>query len=147
VSRRDEPPDPRPLAEATSARAGLLSVSRAFRSLGLPDDAPGGRRGVSGRHGVVGPGRLLQGQIELIVADGGEVPIPFAEEATVPAKRKISTDHRRKLVKALAKARKMRWASRYVVGSCFRRLICVEGDAGRSSGADFSWGNGPGSLP
>jgi hypothetical protein len=28
--------DPRPLAEATSAHAGLLSVSRAFRSLGLP---------------------------------------------------------------------------------------------------------------
>ena len=28
--------DPRPLAEATSARAGLLSVSRAYRSLGLP---------------------------------------------------------------------------------------------------------------
>jgi hypothetical protein len=28
--------DPRPWAEATSAHAGLLSVSRAFRSLGLP---------------------------------------------------------------------------------------------------------------
>ena len=28
--------DPRPLAEATSAHAGLLSVSRVFRSLGLP---------------------------------------------------------------------------------------------------------------
>jgi hypothetical protein len=28
--------DPRPLAEATSAHAGLLSVSRAYRSLGLP---------------------------------------------------------------------------------------------------------------
>jgi hypothetical protein len=28
--------DPRPLAEATSAQAGLLSVSRAYRSLGLP---------------------------------------------------------------------------------------------------------------
>jgi hypothetical protein len=28
--------DPRPLAEATSARAGLLAVSRVFRSLGLP---------------------------------------------------------------------------------------------------------------
>jgi len=28
--------DPRPLAEATSARAGLLGVSRVFRSLGLP---------------------------------------------------------------------------------------------------------------
>ncbi|MBM3840311.1 MAG: hypothetical protein FJ398_25710, partial [Verrucomicrobia bacterium] len=29
--------DERPLLEATSAHAGLLSVSRAFRSLGLPD--------------------------------------------------------------------------------------------------------------
>lgn len=28
--------DPRPLAEATSAHAGLLAVSRAFRSLGIP---------------------------------------------------------------------------------------------------------------
>ena len=28
--------DPRPLAEATSAHAGLLAVSRVFRSLGLP---------------------------------------------------------------------------------------------------------------
>ena len=28
--------DPRPLAEATSAHAGLLSVSRAYRSLGIP---------------------------------------------------------------------------------------------------------------
>ena len=28
--------DPRPLEEATSAHAGLLSVSRAFRSLGIP---------------------------------------------------------------------------------------------------------------
>src|SRR5271154_53271 len=29
--------DPRPLAEATSAHAGLLSLSRVYRSLGLPD--------------------------------------------------------------------------------------------------------------
>src|SRR5271154_4984036 len=28
--------DPRPLEEATSSHAGLLSVSRAYRSLGLP---------------------------------------------------------------------------------------------------------------
>jgi hypothetical protein len=52
----------------------------------------------------------LQGQLDLIVAGSGEVPIPFAEEASVPAKRKLSAAHRRKLVKALAKARKMRWA-------------------------------------
>ena len=29
--------DPRPLLEATSSHAGLLSVSRAYRSLGVPD--------------------------------------------------------------------------------------------------------------
>jgi len=53
----------------------------------------------------------LQGQIESIVAGGGGgIPIPSAEEAPVPAKRKLSAAHRRKLVKALARARKMRWA-------------------------------------
>jgi hypothetical protein len=54
----------------------------------------------------------LQGQIESIVAGGGgsEIPFPSAAEAPVPAKRELSAAHRRKLVKALAKARKMRWA-------------------------------------
>jgi hypothetical protein len=54
----------------------------------------------------------LQGQIESIVAGGGdgEIPFPSAAEAPVSAKRKLSAAHRRKLVKALAKARKMRWA-------------------------------------
>ncbi|MGA2544652.1 MAG: hypothetical protein ABSG78_24135 [Verrucomicrobiota bacterium] len=54
----------------------------------------------------------LQGQIESIVAgsDGGEIPIPSAAGSPVPAKRNLSAAQRRKLVKALAKARKMRWA-------------------------------------
>jgi hypothetical protein len=54
----------------------------------------------------------LQGQIESVAAGGGggEIPIPSAGEAPVPAKRELSAAHRRKLVKALAKARKMRWA-------------------------------------
>jgi hypothetical protein len=53
----------------------------------------------------------LQGQIESIVAGGGgDIAIPSAKEAPVPAKRKLSAAHRRKLVKALAKARKMRWS-------------------------------------
>ena len=54
----------------------------------------------------------LQGQIESIVAGGGgsEIPFPSAAEAPVPAKRELSAAHRRKLVKALAKARKIRWA-------------------------------------
>jgi len=53
----------------------------------------------------------LQSQIESI-AGGGELPIPATEEAPVPAKRKyhMTAAHRRKLVKALAKARKIRSA-------------------------------------
>jgi hypothetical protein len=60
----------------------------------------------------------LQSQLDSI-ADGGEVPTPFAgetiapeAEAPAPAKRKyhMTASHRRKLVKALAKARKARLA-------------------------------------
>ncbi len=51
----------------------------------------------------------LQSQIESITSGGGEIPIPFTEEAP-KKKRRISAAHRRKLMKALAKARKMRWA-------------------------------------
>src|ERR1039458_10381646 len=54
----------------------------------------------------------LQGQIDSIVAGGGsrEISMPFSAAAPVPAKRKLSAAHRRKLTKALAKARKIRWA-------------------------------------
>jgi len=58
----------------------------------------------------------LQGQIEAIAAGGVEIPVPFAKEPTVLAKRRLSAAHRRKLVKALAKARKMRWARASVKG-------------------------------
>jgi hypothetical protein len=53
----------------------------------------------------------LQGQLDSI-AGGGEVPTPSALEAPAPAKRKyhMSAAHRRKLIKALARARKIRWA-------------------------------------
>jgi hypothetical protein len=52
----------------------------------------------------------LQSQIKSLVAGGGEIPIPSAENAPAPVKRKLSATHRRKLIKALAKARKIRWA-------------------------------------
>src|SRR5271157_897145 len=55
----------------------------------------------------------LQSQIESIAAgDGGETPIPAAAKAAIPVKRKyhMSAAHRRKLIKALARARKIRWA-------------------------------------
>jgi phage protein D len=51
----------------------------------------------------------LQSQIESIVAGGGEIPIPVNENAP-KKKRHMTAAHRRKLIKALAKARKMRWA-------------------------------------
>ena len=53
----------------------------------------------------------LEGQLDSI-ASGGEVPSPATEEAPAPGKRKyhMSASHRRKLIKALAKARKIRWA-------------------------------------
>ena len=53
----------------------------------------------------------LQSQIESI-AGGGEVPSPASEEAPTPGKRKyhMSAAHKRKLIKALKKARKIRWA-------------------------------------
>jgi hypothetical protein len=52
----------------------------------------------------------LQGEIDSIA--GGEVPTPRTLEAPTPAKRRyhMSAAHRRKLVKALARARKIRRA-------------------------------------
>ena len=54
----------------------------------------------------------LQARIQSIIASGGggEIPTQSAGDAAVPAKRILSAAHRRKLVKALAKARKVRWA-------------------------------------
>ena len=55
----------------------------------------------------------LQGEIESIAGGGGEVPIPAADEAAVPARRKyhMTAAHKRKLIKALARARRIRWAN------------------------------------
>ena len=52
----------------------------------------------------------LQSRLQSIVGGNGEIPIPSPVAAPVPVKRKLSAAHRRKLIKALAKARKIRWA-------------------------------------
>jgi hypothetical protein len=54
----------------------------------------------------------LRGEFDSIAGGGGEIPIPAAEEAPVPARRKyhMTAAHRRKLIKALARARRIRWA-------------------------------------
>src|ERR1017187_9115009 len=51
----------------------------------------------------------LQSEFDSIVGSG-EIRSSLTEEPPTPAKRKLSAAHRRKLVKALAKARKIRWA-------------------------------------
>src|SRR5271169_4673887 len=54
----------------------------------------------------------LQSQVDSIAAEGGATPFSATAEAPAPAKRKyhMTAAHRRKLVKALAKARKIRLA-------------------------------------
>jgi hypothetical protein len=54
----------------------------------------------------------LQTEISSIAGGGGEIPIPSPGEPAIPAKRKyhMTAAHKRKLIKALAKARKIRLA-------------------------------------
>ena len=54
----------------------------------------------------------LQSQIDSIAADGGEIPTPLTGKTPATSRRKyrMTATHRRKLVKALARARKIRWA-------------------------------------
>jgi hypothetical protein len=54
----------------------------------------------------------LESQIDSIAADGGEVPTPFTGEPPSTSRRKyrMTAAHRRKLIKALARARRIRWA-------------------------------------
>jgi len=54
----------------------------------------------------------LQSQVDSIAAEGGAIPFSPTVEAPTPAKRKyhMTAAHKRKLIKALAKARKIRLA-------------------------------------
>ncbi len=81
----------------------------------------------------------LQNQIESI-GDGHEFPVPFAEEGPAPAKRKyhMSAAHRRKLIKALARARKIRWAKTKAAKKGKRRLSAA-GRAAIAAGARARW--------
>ncbi len=64
--------DPRPLREATSANAGLLSVSRAFRSLGLPP-LIGANLSLRKRQRGFSEAQFIE-TISLLQAVGGECP-------------------------------------------------------------------------
>ena len=52
----------------------------------------------------------LQAEIDSIASGGGEVPVPTIDAKPARKKYKMSPAHRHNLLKALAKARKARWA-------------------------------------
>jgi len=81
----------------------------------------------------------LQSQIQSIA--GGEIPTPAAEEASTPGKRKyhMSAAHKRKLIKALAKARKIRWAKAKGMANKGKRRISAAGRAAMSAAGKARW--------
>jgi hypothetical protein len=83
----------------------------------------------------------LQGQIDSIVAGGGsrEISMPFSAAAPVPAKRKLSAAHRRKLTKALAKARRIRLAKIKGTAKKGKRRLSAAGRAAIAAGARARW--------
>src|SRR6266700_2903238 len=64
--------DARPLAEATSPRAGLLSVSRAYRSLGFPSLIEANLRLRKRKRGHC-EGQMIESTVMLQIV-GGECP-------------------------------------------------------------------------
>jgi len=81
----------------------------------------------------------LQGQLEAV---GGESSA-YAVVAPVPvkrAKRRLSAAHRRKLIKALAKARKIRWAKATGTKAApKKRRMSAAGRAAISAAAKARW--------
>ena len=83
----------------------------------------------------------LHGELEAIT---GEVATANPAEAPAPpkrTKRKLSASHKRKLIKALAKARKIRWAKAKAAGTPGpkKRRISAAGRAALSAGAKARW--------
>jgi len=86
---------------------------------------------------------VLQAQIEELTGEAGGDRAAFETGAPVPAKRRLSASHRRKLVKALAKARKVRWAKARAAGTASspkkRRRMSVAGRAAIAAAAKARW--------
>ena len=86
----------------------------------------------------------LEGQLEALA---GESSADAASTAEAPppakrAKRHLSAAHRRKLIKALARARKMRWAKAKATGTDAapkKRRMSVAGRAAISAAAKARW--------
>jgi hypothetical protein len=84
----------------------------------------------------------LQNQIESIAASDGEVPTQPTVEAPAPARRKyhMTPAHKRKLIKALAKARKIRLANlKGEAAAPKKRRMSGAGRAAISAAAKARW--------
>ena len=86
----------------------------------------------------------LEGQLEAIAEESSADAVSPAE-APVPAKRikrRLSAAHRRKLIKALARARKIRWAKAKATGTNpapKKRRMSAAGRAAISAAAKARW--------
>ena len=85
----------------------------------------------------------LEGQVEAIAENtGGDASSAEAPAPAKRAKRRVSAAHRRKLVKALARARKMRWAKAKSTGTDAapkKSRMSAAGRAAISAAAKARW--------
>ena len=88
----------------------------------------------------------LKRQLEELTGDAPEAPEAAEanpEEAPVRVKRKLSAAHRRKLIEALAKARRIRWANARAASAAAapkkRRRLSAASRAALSAGAKARW--------
>jgi hypothetical protein len=94
----------------------------------------------------------LKGQIGAIAGDDGVGAASTSEApvATRPPKRQISAAHRRKLIKALTKARQARWAKAKAAGANAapkKRRMSAAGRAAISAAAKVRWAKARASYP
>jgi hypothetical protein len=85
----------------------------------------------------------LQDQIQELTGEAASDDSAIATETPAPARRRLSASHPRKLVKALAKARNIRWAKVNAAGSAAspkkRRHMSAEGRAAIAAAAKARW--------
>jgi len=83
----------------------------------------------------------LEGQLEAIAENtDGHVGTAEAPAPAKPAKRRLSPAHRRKLIKALTRARKMRWAKAAGTDAApKKRRMSAAGRAAISAAAKARW--------
>ena len=86
----------------------------------------------------------LEGQIEAIAGEAGVGAACTTEAPALakPPKRRLSAAHRRKLTKALAKARRVRWAKAETTGASpapRKRRMSAAGRAAISAAAKARW--------